>query len=93
MPDKTDKKLKVPAKKGIPSKGTPVKKGVKKANILKRTSRYFREVYVELKKVSWPTRKDVLSYSLAVLVFIAIFVVALFGMDSGFTALINLIVA
>ena len=30
-------------------------------------TRYFREAYEELKKVTWPSREDVLRYSIAVI--------------------------
>ncbi|MDO8530525.1 MAG: preprotein translocase subunit SecE [bacterium] len=39
---------------------------------------FFKEVYVELKKVSWLTRKEVLRYTLIVLG-VTLFVAALLG--------------
>ncbi len=73
-------------------KGSAPKKAAKQ-NIFKRTARFYREVVAELKKVTWPTRKELVTSSIAVIVFILIFMVVLFGVDTGFTALINLIVA
>ena len=56
-----------------------------------RIGRFVREVISELKKVSWPSRKELISYSIAVLVFIAICVVITFVMDTGLSAAVNLL--
>ena len=85
MPDNGKKSI-------APQKAIAPKKNAK-PNIFKRTARFYREVVAELKKVTWPTRKELVTSSIAVIVFIAIFMVILFGIDTGFTALINLIVA
>ena len=69
-------------------------KKAKKFNIVgffKRIGHFFREVISELKKVSWPSRKELISYSVAVLVFIAICVVITFVMDTGLSAAVNLL--
>ena len=42
---------------------------------------FFRDVFFELKKVTWPTRKEFISYSIAVLVFVAIFGAIIYAMD------------
>ena len=42
---------------------------------------FFRDVFFELKKVTWPTRKEFISYSIAVLVFVLIFGAIIFAMD------------
>lgn len=70
-----------------------VQKKAAKQNVFKRIARFYREVVAELKKVTWPTKKELVTSSVAVIVFIVIFMVVLFGIDTGFTALINLIVA
>ncbi|WP_169748044.1 preprotein translocase subunit SecE [Pseudonocardia acaciae] len=41
-----------------------------------RLSRFLREVVAELRKVIWPTRKDLVGYTIVVLVFVS-FMVAL----------------
>ena len=69
-------------------------KGAKKFDIVagfKRTGRFFREVISELKKVSWPSRKELTSYSVAVLIFIVICVAITFVMDTGLSAAVNLL--
>ena len=45
--------------------------------------RFFREVISELKKVSWASRKEFLSYSTAVIVFVVVFGTIIFVMDLG----------
>jgi len=50
---------------------------------------FFREVRTELKKVTWPSRKDTLSGTVVVLV--AVFIIAIFLgiVDSGLSNLIK----
>ncbi len=78
---KTKKKL--DAKKVDPK--TKKKLDAKKKNDSKKRRfslvRYFKETGNELKKVNWPTRKSLISYSLAVLAFIAITAVIIGGAD------------
>ena len=50
---------------------------------------YFRGVGIETKKVVWPTRKELVSYTIVVLVACAFFSVFLWGVDSGFLAVIR----
>ena len=42
------------------------------AGLVKGIGRKFKEMYFELKKVTWPTKKDMINYSLVVLVFIVV---------------------
>lgn len=46
---------------------------------------FFKEVVAELKKVAWPTRKEVFGYSLVVLVSVIVIAALIFGMDYVFT--------
>ena len=46
---------------------------------------FFREVVVELKKVAWPTRQEVIAYSIVVLVSCIVIAALIFGMDFVFT--------
>ena len=50
--------------------------------------RYVREVYAELKKVTWPTREELLNYTIVVVVFVAFMTVLVgiadFGMSTAF---------
>ena len=44
---------------------------------------YFREVWLELKKVHWPTRQQLLTYTAVVLVSVGIVTVLIWIVDSG----------
>lgn len=73
------------------------KKGKKEngfVRFFKRIGRAFRGMVEELKKVTWPTFATTLKSTGVVLVFVAIFLVVLMGMDAlfgfGFDSLIGL---
>ena len=84
---KTNEKTKAAAEKAGAKKRN---KKFNPMNFFRRVGRYFREVISELKKVSWPSRKELTNYSVAVLVFVAIFCVITFAMDTGLSAVVNL---
>jgi preprotein translocase subunit SecE len=46
---------------------------------------FTREVIAELKKVAWPTRQEVIAYSIVVLVSVVVIGTLIFGMDFVFT--------
>lgn len=70
------------------------KKVAKLKNKKKRKSiaRYFKDIYVEMKKVTWPTPKDLLNYTVAVVVFILIMAIITGAFDMGLTQLFDLVV-
>jgi preprotein translocase subunit SecE len=45
---------------------------------------FLREVVAELKKVAWPTRQEVVAYSIVVLVSTIVIAAMIFGMDFVF---------
>ena len=45
---------------------------------------FLREVRAELKKVAWPTREEVIRYSIIVLVALVVFTLFVFGVDYVF---------
>ena len=49
---------------------------------------FLKEVRSELKKVAWPTRSEVITYSVVVLVSVTFVTLFVFGLDSGFTHLV-----
>lgn len=51
---------------------------VKRPNIFARFSRFLREVVAELRKVIWPTKNQMVTYTIVVIVFV-VFMVALVG--------------
>lgn len=58
----------------------------------KRISNYFKSVKAELKKVSWPNRKELINYTIVVLVVCALISTVVWLLDTGFHELISLIV-
>ncbi|MCL2493631.1 MAG: preprotein translocase subunit SecE [Clostridiales bacterium] len=50
---------------------------------------YFRGVRTETKKVVWPTRKELVSYTVVVFIACLFFGLFLWGVDSGFLAIIQ----
>ena len=56
-----------------------------------RIAKFFRETKAELKKVSWPTRKQLINNTLIILAFIIITGVILSVLDIGFNKLIGLL--
>jgi preprotein translocase subunit SecE len=59
----------------------------------KRASRttpalFFRQIVGELRKVIWPTRKELVTYTVVVMVFVAVMVTIVTSLDYGFTKLV-----
>ncbi len=52
---------------------------------------YFRESWVELKKVRWPNRKELISYTTVVVVTVTLVAIYFGLLDSIFTNIIKLI--
>ena len=50
---------------------------------------YLREIRNELRKVAWPSRKEVVSYTVVVLVATAVLMTLVFGMDYVFGTLVS----
>lgn len=63
----------------------------KKEGIIKRSVNYGKAVRSEMKKVVWPTRKQLINNSLIVIAAIIIIGLIIFGLDLGFTALARLV--
>ncbi len=57
----------------------------------KDRKRPFSEMIAELKKVSWPTKEDMRTYAVCVVVFVVLCAVILYVMDIGISALIKYI--
>jgi len=56
----------------------------------KKSSSFFKGVKAELKKVNWPNRKDMISYTSVVVVMCTLMAVFLWAVDSVFTSGLNL---
>lgn len=52
---------------------------------------FLREVRAELRRVAWPSRRELLSYSLVVLVVVTLLTLYVFGLDQAFGQLVFLI--
>ena len=75
---------------GVRSGSTPVK-GVatrprdvgrdKRVGLLARLQRFLREVVAELRKVIWPARNQMITYTIVVIVFVVIMVALTAGLD------------
>jgi preprotein translocase subunit SecE len=69
---------------GTPAPRTAPRPQAKPASQRLSPSQYTREVRSELRKVAWPTRPEVINYSIVVLVTIAILTAVIFGLDYVF---------
>jgi len=49
---------------------------------------FFRQIVGELRKVIWPTRKELVTYTVVCLVFVAFMVAIVTSLDYGFTKLV-----
>lgn len=56
-----------------------------KKNIFARLALFIRQVVAELRKVIWPTRKELIAYTTVVLVFVLIMAGFIAGLDFIFT--------
>jgi len=61
----------------------------KEKNIFKRMGAYLREVKGELKKVTWPSKNDLIKTTVAVLVISLFFGIYLFGVDYIFARIFS----
>ena len=61
-------------------------------NLVLRIGRSFKEMYAELKKVTWPQRGDLINTTLLVLAFLVAMGVIIFAIDLASNALVTWIV-
>ncbi|RDI66480.1 preprotein translocase subunit SecE [Nocardia pseudobrasiliensis] len=66
------------------SKPADKKAGRGTGNPFKRLVKFLREVIAELRKVIWPNRKQMVTYTSVVLVFVVFMVAFIYGMDLAF---------
>jgi preprotein translocase subunit SecE len=55
-----------------------------RGNPFKRLRKFLREVVAELRKVIWPNRKQMITYTTVVLVFVVVMVAFISGLDLAF---------
>ncbi len=70
---------------------TDVATSERRRNPLSRLGRFYREVVAELRKVIWPTRKELVTYTTVVVVFVSIVIAIVAGLDYGFSKLVLLV--
>ena len=61
-------------------------------NLPANIARPFKNMWHELRKVTWPSRQDLIKYSLIVLAFLVFMGVVIGLLDLGSTALVNLFI-
>jgi preprotein translocase subunit SecE len=79
---KSDEDSDSASKKGRPTRAQGTQE--KRPGLISRGIRYIREVVSELRKVIWPTRKQLVTYTSVVLVFVTFMVALVWGLDLGF---------
>jgi len=62
-----------------------VKKTTQPNQAVGKSSKFFRSVWVELKKVHWPSRSELLTYTMVVFVSVAIVSFLIWIVDSALT--------
>jgi preprotein translocase subunit SecE len=73
-----------------PAAATPSSRGgrdakvARRANPIARILTYVRQVVSELRKVIWPTRNELITYTTVVLVFVAVMMLVVAGFDFAF---------
>ncbi len=76
----------VSAKKDAPTRARDVKD---KEGLFARLSRFLREVVAELRKVIWPSRKQMITYTVVVIVFLVVMVALVSGLDVLFHLIVG----
>jgi preprotein translocase subunit SecE len=75
---------KVPAKKGK----TVSVNSTERLGLVSRVSLFLRQVIFELKKVVWPTREQLITYTIVVIVFVTIMGLIIAALDFVFVKLV-----
>jgi preprotein translocase subunit SecE len=71
-------------KPSAPDKKSTKSKELSRPGIFARLINFVREVVAELRKVIWPTRKELITYTAVVVVFVAIMLTVVGLLDVGF---------
>ncbi len=61
------------------------------ARLPKRIGNAFKNMWHELKKVTWPTREKLINYTVIVVLFMVFMMVVIGLLDTGASALVNLL--
>ena len=75
--------------------GDPDGKGGRKRdkgpNIFARTALFYRQIITELRKVVWPTRSELTSYTTVVITFVLVIMAIVYGLDAAFVKLAQVV--
>jgi len=72
-----------------PAKKSPKEPGL---SFFARMTKYFREVRQELKKVAWPSREELTTYTIVVFGVTTVLTLVVFGLDWAFSkAIVNVL--
>jgi preprotein translocase subunit SecE len=63
----------------------PRERGQERQPLPARIALFYRQVVAELRKVIWPTRRELLTYTSVVIVFVLIVIAYVSALDFGFT--------
>jgi preprotein translocase subunit SecE len=66
------------------SRPARVRRETERVGVFARIGRFIREVVAELRKVIWPTRKELLTYAAVVIVFVAAMTAVILVLDFAF---------
>ncbi|XXQ68044.1 preprotein translocase subunit SecE [Neisseriaceae bacterium B1] len=61
----------------------------KKGSVFTRFPKYIKDSIAEFKKVVWPKRPDAVKMTMFVIVFVAVFAVFIYGVDTAISYLFN----
>ena len=79
----------IPRKKPIPAAKAATPKG--EMNFLEKSVQFLKEVKVELKKVTWPSRKQTIGSTVVVILVVMIISMLLGVMDIGLSSLVKIV--
>ena len=71
---------------------TQAQQGKKKRGFFKAIGKWFKELFSELKKVTWPTAKDVSKNTAVVVIVVVVFFILLFAIDYVLAGLLSLLI-
>jgi preprotein translocase subunit SecE len=78
-------------KKAATDKSVKTAKGTvdESLGLFGRIARFIREVVAELRKVNWPSRNELITYTLVVVIFVVVMVSIVAGLDYGFASAVG----
>ena len=62
-----------------------------KKNLFARIALFFRQVVAEVRKVVWPTRNELITYTTVVLIFVTAFTLAVLLFDVGVARVVEIV--